>query len=85
VLEFDHDITRTHSPIIEKMGKVVIIESKSIAGYLQQLEEMGEDISEYESLWGYSIGITENRLPVYEYPEYDFQITEEFTNLELDD
>ena len=85
VLEFDHDATRTHSPIIEKMGKVVIIESKSIAAYLQQLEQMGEDVSEYESLWGYSIGVTENRLPVYEYPEYDFQITKEFTNLELDD
>jgi lysine 2,3-aminomutase len=85
ILEFDHDATRTHSPIIEKMGKVVIIESKSIAAYLQQLEEMGEDVSEYESLWGYSIGVTENRLPVYEYPEYDFQITEEYTNLELDD
>lgn len=85
ILAFDHDATRAHSPIIEKMGKVVIIESKSIAEYLQQLEQMGEDISEYETLWGYSIGISENRLPIYEYPEYDFQVTEEFTNLELDD
>ncbi|MFV2066214.1 MAG: KamA family radical SAM protein, partial [Pirellulales bacterium] len=85
ILEFDHDATRTHSPIIEKMGKVVIIESKSIAAYVQQLEQMGEDMSEYESLWGYSIGVTENRLPVFEYPEYDFRITEEFTNLELDE
>jgi len=83
VLEFDHDATRRHSPITEKMGKVVIIESKSITAYLQQLEEMGEDVSEYESLWGYSIGVTENRLSVYEYPDYDFQVTDEFTNLEL--
>jgi lysine 2,3-aminomutase len=83
ILEFDHDASRRHSPITEKMGKVVIIESKSIAAYLQQLEEMGEDVSEYESLWGYSIGVTENRLPVYEYPDYDFQVTDELTNLEL--
>jgi len=83
ILEFDHDATRTHSPIIEKMGKVVVIESKSIAEYLGQLEQLGEDVSEYDSLWGYSIGVTENRLPLYEYPEYDFRITAEFTNLEL--
>lgn len=83
ILEFDHDSTRRHSPIIHKMGKVLIIESKSISEYLKQLEEMGEDITEYEDLWGYSIGQTEKRLPVYEYPEYDFKITEEMTNLEI--
>ena len=36
ILEFDHDETRRHSPIIRKMGKVVIIESKSIHEYLNQ-------------------------------------------------
>jgi lysine 2,3-aminomutase len=65
------------------MGKVVIIESKSIAEYLQQLEEMGEDTNEYESLYGYSIGETENRLPVYDYPDYNFKITAEMTNLQI--
>ncbi|MCK4288093.1 MAG: KamA family protein, partial [Bacteroidales bacterium] len=30
ILEFEHDSTRNHSPIIKKMGKVIIIESKSI-------------------------------------------------------
>jgi lysine 2,3-aminomutase len=84
VLEFDHDATRNHSPIINKMGKVIIVESKSVAEYLQQLEEMGENISEYEDLWGYSLGETEPRMAIYEYPEYDFDITEEFTNLEID-
>jgi lysine 2,3-aminomutase len=83
ILEFDHDPTRAHSPIIHKMGKVVIIESKSIAEYLQQLEEMGEDTNEYESLYGYSIGETENRLPVYDYPDYNFKITAEMTNLQI--
>jgi lysine 2,3-aminomutase len=84
ILEFDHDPTRAHSPIIHKMGKVVIIESKSIAEYLQQLLEMGEDISQYESLYGYSIGETENRLPVFDYPAYNFKTTAEMTNLQID-
>jgi len=83
ILEFDHDPTRFHSPIIHKMGKVVIIESKSISEYLGQLEEMGENIAEYEGLYGYSIGETEKRLSVFEYPEYDFKVTKEITNLEV--
>lgn len=83
ILEFDHDKTRNHSPIIHKMGKVIVIESKSISEYLRQLEDIGEDISEYESIWGYSIGETEPRLPIYEYPEYDFKVTDKLTNLEV--
>jgi len=83
ILEFDHDETRRHSPIIHKMGKVVIIESKSIHEYLNQMEEMGEDRSDYDGLYGYSLGQTEHRVPVYDYPEPDFQLSEEMTNLEL--
>ncbi|PLX24783.1 MAG: KamA family protein [Salinivirgaceae bacterium] len=83
ILEFDHDATRRHSPIIHDMGRIVIIESKSISEYLQQLSDFGEDVSEYESLYGYSIGETENRLSIYEYPEYDFATCDEMTNLEL--
>ncbi|WP_339736538.1 hypothetical protein [uncultured Sunxiuqinia sp.] len=83
ILQFDHDQTRKHSPIINKMGKVIIIESKSISEYLQQLEGMGEEISEYESLYGYSIGETEFRIPIYEYPDYDFTPTNAMTNLEV--
>ncbi|MCD4834030.1 MAG: KamA family protein [Bacteroidales bacterium] len=85
ILEFDHDANRNHSPIIEKMGKVIIIESKSISEYLEQLEDIGENISDYESIWGYSIGETEPRIPIYEYPEYEFEITKENTNLEIVD
>jgi len=85
ILEFDHDSTRAHSPIIEKMGKVVIIESKSIRQYMQQLKEMGEDLDEYETVWGYSMGETEPREPVYEYPEYDFRITDHYTNLQFEE
>jgi len=83
ILEFEHDSTRNHSPIIEKMGKVIIIESKSIGEYLCQLEDIGEDITDYESIWGYSIGETEPRMPLYEYPDYEFKLTQEYTNLEL--
>lgn len=83
ILEFDHDHTRFHSPIIEKMGKVVIIESKSVSEYLRQMEELGEDPAEYESVYGYSIGETEPRIPVYEYSPYDFKITDKLTNLQI--
>jgi lysine 2,3-aminomutase len=84
ILEFDHDRTRAHSPIIDEMGKVVIIESKSISEYLRQLDEIGEDTSLYQDVFGYSLGETESRMPLYEYPSYDFEITEEMTNLELE-
>jgi lysine 2,3-aminomutase len=85
IIEFDHDRTRRHSPIIDRMGKVVIIESKSISEYLQQLSDMGEDVSEYEDLYGYSLGQTEPRTPLYEYPAYDFEITDELSNLRLEE
>ncbi len=84
ILEFDHDSTRVHSPIIDKMGKVVIVESKPISEYLRHLEEIGEDISEYESIWGYSLGETEPRMPIYEYPDYDYKVTKEITNLVIE-
>ncbi len=82
-MEFDHDQTRTHSPIINKMGKVIIIESKSIEEYLEQITEMGENPEDYKGLYGYSIGQTEPRMTMYEYPGYDFEITDELTNLEI--
>ncbi len=85
ILEFDHDSTRRHSPIIHDMGKVVIIESKSIKEYLNQLEDMGEDKSEYLSIYGYSIGETEPLQRIYQYPEYDFKVTDSYTNLELNE
>lgn len=83
ILEFDYDHTRWHSPIIKKLGKFNIIESKPIGEYLNQLEEIGERTEEYQSIWGYSIGETEPRLPIFDYPEYDFTITEEISNLEI--
>ena len=85
VLEFEHDGTRSHSPIIEQMKKVIIIESKSISEYLNQLEEIGDNKEEYTDVYGYSIGETEARMPIYEYPEPDVSVTKEFTNLEIPD
>lgn len=84
ILKFDHDTGRRHSPIINKMGEVYIVENKSVAAYLRQLEEMGEDVKEYRSLWNYCEGKTEPRFSLYEYPDYPFAITEKMTNLELE-
>jgi lysine 2,3-aminomutase len=81
ILEFELDHTRNHSPIMEKMDKVIIIESKSISEYLRQLEDLGEDVADYESIWGYSIGETEQRIPIYDYPDYNFKVTKEYTNI----
>jgi len=80
ILRFDHDGTRNHSPIINQLGKVFVVESKSIAEYLRQLKEMNEDPTDYESIFGYSIGETESRMPIYDYPESDLQITARLTN-----
>ena len=79
ILEFEHDQNRNHSPIIDSMGNVVIIESKSINAYLRQLEEIGEDPEDYKTIWGYSASETESRAQFYRYPEYDFKITGEYT------
>jgi lysine 2,3-aminomutase len=65
------------------MGKVIIIESKSIHEYLNQLEELGEDRNDYEGLYGYSLGHTEHRVPIYDYPEYEYKTTDALTNIEL--
>lgn len=83
ILQFDHDTGRRHSPIIDRMGKVYIVENKSVAAYLRQLQEMGEDVREYRSIWNYSEGETEPRFPIFEYPAYSFKVTEKMTNLEL--
>jgi lysine 2,3-aminomutase len=85
ILAFDHDGTRAHSPIIEKMGKVIILESKSVREYLQQLDGIGENTDEYAGIYGYSIGQTEERMPLFEYPAFDFLVTEELNNLDLGD
>jgi len=83
ILKFEHDHSRRHSPIIDNMEEVYIVENKSIAAYLRQLKEMGEDVNEYRSIWNYAEGETEPRFLIYDYPDYPFTITSEMTNLEI--
>lgn len=59
ILQFQHDKTREHSPVIEKMGNIYIAENKSLADYMKQLEELGEDISLYEDIWKCNTSQTE--------------------------
>ncbi|NDV65979.1 KamA family radical SAM protein [Bacteroides sp. 224] len=84
ILKFDHDNTRKHSPIINQMDNVYIVENKSIASYLRQLEQMGEDADDYNTIWFYTEGKTEPRFRIYEYPNFRFKTTEEFSNLGVD-
>lgn len=83
ILQFDHDNTRRHSPIINQMGKVFIVENKSIAAYLRQLEKLGEESEDYTTIWQYTEGKTEPRFRIYEYPPFRFQTTDKFSNLEV--
>lgn len=84
ILRFDHDRTRHHSPIIDKMGEIYIVENKSLAAYLRQLGKMGEDPEDYASIWSYTEGETEPRFSLYEYPEFEFQTTDRMSNLEVE-
>ncbi len=85
ILCFDHDSTRRHSPIIDRLGQVYIVENKSIASYLRQLQTIGEDIEEYATIWNYTQGETESRFHLYEYPDFPFRITDKMTNLEINE
>lgn len=83
ILEFNHDQNRRHSPAVNQLEKVVIIESKSISEYLKQMEILGENISDYSTIWGYSISETEERVPVFKYTDYDYDVTMEMKNFQF--
>lgn len=83
ILEFEHDHSRRHSPAVNELEKVTIIESKSIADYLKQMEVMGENQSDYSTIWGYSISETEERAPVFEYSKYEYTVTKELRNFQF--
>ena len=83
ILRFDHDHTRLHSPIIDEIGKVYIIENKSITAYLRELEKMGENIENYANIWNYIEGETEPQFEVYKYPSFSFNTTNEISNLKV--
>jgi len=69
ILMFNYDHTRNHSPIVNDADKVILVESKSIQSYLNQLEEMGENVADYQGIFGYSLALTEQRSDVFEYPK----------------
>ena len=81
VLRFDHDETRKHSPIINELGQVYIIENKSIASYLRELDRMGENVEDYANIWNYVEGKTEPQFEIYKYPSFNFNTTDELSNL----
>ena len=83
ILSFDHDRTRMHSPVIDKMDDVYIVENKSVAAYLRQLGEIGENPNDYASIWSYISGQTEPCFTLFEYPCYDFKTTTELTNFRM--
>ena len=83
ILRFEHDGTRHHSPIIDQMGQIYIVENKSLAAYLRQLSKMGEDPEDYASIWSYTKGETEPRFSLYESPDFPFRITDKMSNLEI--
>jgi len=83
ILRFDHDHTRLHSPIIDELGKVYIIENKSITAYLRELEKGGENIENYANIWNYIEGETEPQFEVYKYPSFSFNTTNEISNLKV--
>ena len=83
VHRFEHDGTRRHSPIIDRMGQIYIVENKSLAAYLRELAHLGEDPEDYSSIWMYTRGETEPRFSLYEYPEFDFVATTKMGNLGL--
>ena len=83
ILRFEHDGTRHHSPIIDQMGQIYIVENKSLAAYLRQLAKMGEDPEDYASIWNYTKGETEPRFSLYEYPDFPFRTTDKMSNLSI--
>lgn len=85
ILEFQYDHSRRHSPAVDTKGTVVVVESKSLSSYLDQMELMGEKRTDYKTIWGYSVNVTEDIMPLYRYPEFDFEPIKTYTNLGLNE
>ena len=81
ILRFEHDSTRHHSPIIDQMGQIYIVENKSLAAYLRQLGKMAEAPEAYASNCSYTKEDTAPRISLYEYPDFPFRITNKMSNL----
>ncbi len=84
ILRFYHDTTRKHSPVIEKTDAIYITENKSILAYLKQLEQLGEDVKAYHSIWGYTEDVIEPKFKLYEYPDFPFTLTNQINHFDSD-
>ena len=80
ILRFTFDSDRPHSPTIQGLKYVYITESKSVADYLRQLEQLGEREEDYHSVWHYAEGKTETVADIFCYPPQINGLTHEFTN-----
>ena len=58
ILRFSLDAGRRHSPQVDHEGEIYIVESKSNAAYLRQLQALGERVEDYSSLWDYAEGLS---------------------------
>lgn len=76
ILSFEYDHSRRHSPVVEQNQRVMIVESKPVGAYLQQVRNMGEDPSDYQTIWGYSAGKSEPLFALFAYPEYPHKTTD---------
>jgi lysine 2,3-aminomutase len=83
ILCFEHDRTRRHSPIIDRLGAIYIVENKSVAAYLRQLAALGEDVEEYASVWSYTTGDNQPAHSLYRYPDFPFRTTTRINNFLL--
>lgn len=81
LLAYEHDHTRRHSPVIKGIPIIYIKENKSIAEFLSQLEDMGEEVSNYSSIWRYHTGQTEPRFALFEYPCSKENFTSEYSHI----
>ena len=70
ILRFHFDHKRKHSPVVDKLDSIVIIEVKSLHHYLKQLEVIGENLDDYKNIWGYSMGRVENKSSAFELSNY---------------
>ena len=70
ILRFHFDHKRKHSPVADKLDSIVIIEVKSLYHYLKQLEVIGENLDDYQNIWGYSMGRVENKSSAFELNNY---------------
>lgn len=81
ILRFTLDPERFHSPVVKRIKEIYITENKSVAAYLRQLQQLGEQIEDYGTVWYYNKGKTESVADVFRYPGLEDTITNDFTNL----